>query len=210
MGSSTQVNAAAPVSAPGTPPCRSLGSQCKSLKVTLRIGELEEGPMSLDHEATWLLGHTAQMDFLELWEGEGDLYVEAVLHVPCRYLHQDGARAQCRAHGYDGPAPRGMRRQPQPLQLGGDRFVVVENCANAVLKLPLPPRSLPVLADGTGSMGENPCASAPCRTADNTRKAACCRDLQVEIMCTRAQRRLESLFRSRRTPYIFKKQPGGD
>jgi len=210
MATSAQVNAAAPVSASGIPPCRSLGSQCQSLKVTLRIGELEEGQASLDHEATWLLGHTAQMDFLELWEGEGDLYVETVLHVPCRYLHQDGARARCRAHGYDGPAPRGLRRHPQPLQLGGDRFVVVDNCENAVLRLPLPPRSLPVLANGTGSTGENPCASAPCRTADNTRKAACCRDLQVEIMCTRAQRRLESLVRSRRSPYLCKIERAGD
>ena len=60
---------------PNVPPCRSLGAQCKSLRVTLRIGELEEGPTSLDHEATWLLGHTERIDFLELWEGEGDLYV---------------------------------------------------------------------------------------------------------------------------------------
>jgi len=48
------------------PPCRGLGAQCKSLHVTLRIGELEEGPTSLDHEATWLLGHTERIDFLEL------------------------------------------------------------------------------------------------------------------------------------------------
>jgi hypothetical protein len=197
-------------SVPSVPPCRGLGSQCKSLKVTLRIGELEEGPASLDHEATWLLGHTRQMDFLELWEGEGDLYVDAVLHVPCRYLRQDGSRAQCRAYGYEGPSPRGLRREPQPLQLGGDRFVVVENAENAVRRLPLPPRSLPVLGSGTGAAGDNPCASAPCRTADNLRKAACCRDLQVEIMCTRAQQRLESLVRSRRSPYLCKIERGGD
>jgi hypothetical protein len=178
--------------------------------VTLRIGELEEGPTSLDHEATWLLGHTAQIDFLELWEGEGDLYVEAVLQVPCRYLHQEGDRAQCRAHGFDGPAPRGTRREPQPLQLGGDRFVVVEDCRNAMLALPHPPRSLPVLGNGTGAAGDNPCATAPCRTADNTRKAACCRDLQVEIMCTRGQRRLEALVRSRRSPYLCKIERAGE
>src|SRR5947207_4363985 len=89
-------------SGPAIPACRSLGAHCRSLRVTLRIGELEEGPESLDHEATWLLGHTAQIDFLELWEGEGDLYVEAVLHVPCRYLHQDGPVARCLAHGFTG------------------------------------------------------------------------------------------------------------
>jgi hypothetical protein len=194
------------------PPCRSLGAQCKSLRVTLRIGELEEGTTSLDHEATWLLGHTERIDFLELWEGEGDLYVDAVLQVGCRYLHEDGGRASCRAHGFEGVAPRGSRREHQPLQLGGNRFVVVEDCRNAVRDLALPPRTLPVLGNGNGTPAgdENPCASAPCRTADNTRKAACCRDLQVEIMCTRGQRRLESRVRSRRAPYLCKIERAGD
>ncbi|HET7471071.1 MAG TPA: hypothetical protein VFJ81_15415 [Gemmatimonadales bacterium] len=189
------------------PPCRSLGTQCRSLPVTLRIGELEEGLESLDHEATWLLGHTAQIDFHELWEGEGDLYVEAVLHVPCRYLEQAGETAQCRAHGFTGRPPAAPRREPQPLQLGGDRFVVVSECANGIQRLPHPPRSLPVLE---ATAGENPCATAPCRTADHTRKAACCRDLQIEIMCTRRQQRLEALVRSRRSPYLCKIERAGD
>src|SRR5215208_2147096 len=126
------------------PPCRSLGTQCKSLRVTLRIGEFEDGPTSLDHEATWLLGHTDRIDFLELWEGEGDLYVEAVLHAPCKYLQQSGVTARCRAYGFEGPTPRGARRAPQPLQLGEDRFVIVEERRNTVRKLPLPARTLPV------------------------------------------------------------------
>ena len=192
------------------PPCRSLGAQCKSLRVTLRIGELEDGPRSLDHEATWLLGHTSQITFLELWEDEGDLYVEATLHVPCRFLHQAEGVAHCRAHGFEGPAPRGSRPPSQPLQLGGDRFVVVEDSRSTVRTLPFPARSLPVLDSGTSPSGDNPCATAPCRTADNTRKAACCRDLQVEIMCTRAQRRLEALVRSRKSPYLCKIERGGD
>jgi len=198
-----------PPSAPSVPPCRGLGVQCRSLRVTLRIGELAEGAESLDHEATWLLGHTQHIDFLELWHGEGDLYTEAVLHVPCKYLHQEGRVARCSAHGFEGPAPRGIRRDPQPLQLGGDRFVVVESRRNAVRTLPLPPRSLPVLESGA-SADENPCAAAPCRTADNTRRAACCRDLQVEIMCSRPQRRLEALVRSRRSPYLCKIERAGD
>ena len=66
------------------PPCTSLGRQCTSLRVTLRVGSLEEGNDSLDHEATWLRGHTENITFLELWEGEGDLYTDAVLHVPNR------------------------------------------------------------------------------------------------------------------------------
>jgi hypothetical protein len=208
MASAAVSSPARPLPAGTVPPCRSLGTQCRSLRVTLRVGELEEGPSSLDHEATWLQGHTQAIDFLELWEGEGDLYVEAVLHVPCRYLHQDGSRAECRAHGFSGPAPRGIRRIPQPLQLGDDRFVVVDDCRNTVQSLPPPPRTLPILAGAPAV--ENPCATAPCRTSDHTRKAACCRDLQVEIMCTRSQSRLESLVRSRRSPYLCKIERAGD
>jgi hypothetical protein len=207
MATSTLSNAGLSSFPLSVPPCRSLGPQCRSIPVTLRIGELEEGPESLDHEATWLLGHTGRIDFHELWEGEGDLYVEAVLHVPCRYLQEEGATARCRAHGFTGRAPRQPRREPQPLQLGGDRFVVVSECANEVQHLPYPPRSLPVLE---ATAGENPCATAPCRTADHTRKAACCRDLQLEIMCNRTQRRLEALVRSRRSPYLCKIERAGD
>jgi hypothetical protein len=210
MGTSADIASAPSAQPRNVPPCRRLGAQCKSLPVTLRIGELEDGPASLDHEATWLLGHTERIDFLELWEGEGDLYVEAVLHVGCRHLREDGDRAACRAHGFVGAAPRARRRAPQPLQLGADRFVVVDDCRNEVRRLPLPARSLPVLSEGPGAAGENPCASAACRTSDHTRKAACCRDLEVEIMCTRTQRRLEALVRSRRSPYLCKIERGGD
>lgn len=60
-----------------------------------------------------------------------------------------------------------------------------------------PRYGLPILAD-------NPCVGAPCRTADNTRGAACCRDLEVEILCRREQTRLEALVRSRKSPYLCK------
>jgi hypothetical protein len=63
---------------------------------------------------------------------------------------------------------------------------------------PRHPRSLPVQASA------NPCATAPCRTADNTKGAACCRDFQIEIMCTRRQGALEALVRSRKSPYLCK------
>jgi len=187
------------------PPCHSLGSQCQSLRVTLRVGTFEDSATSLDHEATWLLGHTGRITFHELWEGEGDLYVEATLHLPCRYLEESNGGARCRAHGFAGPAPRAPRIEEQPLRLGGDRFVVVDRAHNAVRNLPFPPRSLPVLElPSAGGADANPCATAPCRTADNKMKAACCRDLQIEIMCTRRQQRLEALVRSRRSPYLCK------
>ena len=189
-----------------TPPCRQMGSQCRALRVTLRVGSLEDGEASLDHEATWLLGHTQQITFGEPWIGDGDLYVEAVLHVPCRYLREDGAGAGCALYGYRGRPPR-PRRVEQPRRLGGHRFRVIDGTRMVTRSLPVPPaseRSLPVIAS------ENPCATAACRTADNTRMAACCRDLQVEIMCTKAQTRLDALVRSRRSPYLCKVERAGD
>jgi hypothetical protein len=48
------------------PSCSGLGKQCREVPVLLKIGSLEEGPDSLDHESTWLLGHTAQVTFGEL------------------------------------------------------------------------------------------------------------------------------------------------
>jgi hypothetical protein len=186
------------------PPCRGLGSQCRAVPVTLRVGPLEEGTASLDHEATWLIGHTQRITFYDLWDDGGELYVDAMLHVSCRYLRQDGAEAACAVHGFRGPAPREPRRPEQRRRLTRDRFLIVENRRTAVRRLPEPARSLPVLSSG------NPCALAPCRTADNLRGAACCRDLQIEIMCTKRQRKLEALVRSRRSPYLCKVERAGD
>jgi hypothetical protein len=185
------------------PPCAGLGAQCRRVRVTLRIGSLEEGVTSLDHESTWLLGHTERISFGELWEGDGDLYVEAVLHIQCKYLEVLGPRARCTAHQFEARAPRDLRPPPQPRRLGGDSFQVVDGMRLARRELPAAPRMLPVLADA------NPCASAPCRTSDHRRGAACCRDLQIESMCTRDETWLEALVRSRRSPYLCKvSRPG--
>jgi hypothetical protein len=189
---------------PAAPPCYALGSQCRGVPVVLRVGALEEGNASLDHETTWLIGHTQHITFYDIWEDKGELYADAMLHVPCRYLQRDGATSHCTAYGFSGPTPRGPQRVEQPRRLGGDRFLVVENRRTAMRSLPPPARALPVLA------GANPCALAPCRTADHTRGAACCRDLQIEIMCTRRQRKLEALVRSRRSPYLCKVERAGD
>ena len=168
-----------------------------------------KGPTRLDHEATWLLGHTEQIDFLRAVGGRGRPLRGrgAPRRVPLPPRGRAAGRPAC-AHGFEGPAPRGPRREPQPRQLGGDRFVVVEDCRNAVRDLPPPAR--PCRCWATAPPGSTPARTAPCRTADNTRKAACCRDLQVEIMCTRAQRRLEALVRSRRSPYLCKIERAGD
>jgi hypothetical protein len=186
------------------PPCRGLGAQCRGIPVTLRVGPLEDGTTSLDHEATWLIGHTQNITFYQLWDDGGELYADATLHVPCRYLQREGSRARCLAHGYQGKTPRGPSRPNQIRQLSRDRFLIVDNRRTAVRRLPPPPRNLPVLRSA------NPCAMAACRTADNFRGAACCRDLQIEIMCTRRQRKLEALVRSRRSPYLCKVERAGD
>ena len=67
-------------------------------------------------------------------------------------------------------------------------------------------RPLPVLSVSSA----NPCEGAPCETSDHTRGAACCRDLQVEIMCTRKQLFLEALIRHRKSPYLCKVGREGD
>ena len=192
---------------PQAPPCRSMGSQCDRLRVMLRIatreGPRDGDPRSADHEATFLLGHTERITFLgDLWLDRKDLYHEAVLHVPCRFLKRDGERDTCGAYGFHRKAPRDRRPDPpEPRAFPGDRFTIVEAgkvVTRTLPPLPKPPRELPVHARG------NPCAHAPCRTADNTRGAACCRDFQIEIMCTPRQAALEALVRARKSPYLCK------
>jgi len=180
---------------PTPPPCKSLGGQCRYLDVTLRIGALEDGPESLDHEATWLLGHTDRVDFGRLHTRGGELLVDARLHVPCKHLREAGNKASCGVHGYRGAAPPRPRRPPQPRQLGGARFRLVDRRRLVTRPAVDVKAGLPVL-------GTNPCLGAPCRTAEHTRAAACCRDLQIEIMCARNETRLEALVYARKSPYL--------
>ena len=188
---------------PTPPPCRSLGRQCRSLDVTLRIGQVEEGRDSLDHEATWLLGHTAQLDFGKLHVRQGDLLVDARMHVPCKHLKEAGGRATCQAHGFQGPSPARPRRAAQPRQLGAGMFMLVDQ--RRLVRRP----AVNVKA-GLPVLGANPCLGAPCRTADHSRGAACCRDLQVEIMCDRQNTRLEALVLARQSPYLCKTERNED
>ncbi len=188
---------------PAPPPCTSLGRQCRSLDVTLRIGQLDEGPESLDHEATWLLGHTARVDFGRLHTRKGELLVDVRLHVPCKHLKEEGPRARCQALGFQGPPPPRARRPAQPRQLGGGRFRLVDQRRLTVRPAVDVKAGLPVL-------GTNPCLGAPCRTAEHTRAAACCRDLQIEIMCGREETRLEALVFARKSPYLCKTERNED
>jgi hypothetical protein len=57
--------------------------------------------------------------------------------------------------------------------------------------------------------GGNPCLGAPCRTADNKRGAACCRDLTIDVVLDGRGPDLLALLRSRRSPYLCKVTPNG-
>ncbi|HEY3934302.1 MAG TPA: hypothetical protein VGL65_06745 [Gemmatimonadales bacterium] len=94
-------------------------------------------------------------------------------------------------------------RKAEPRALGGDRFAIVDRRRLATRTIdppPVPRRALPLAA----SAAANPCATARCRTADNTRGAACCRDIQVDVACSPRAKHLEALIRSRKSPYLCK------
>ena len=186
------------------PPCTALGAQCQEIPVTLRIGSLEKGPDSADHEATWLLSHTERISFRQLRRAGIEVLVDAVLHVRCRHLKPGEGTSQdrCAAHGFAGPMPPHTKGASQPRKLGGDKFLIVEGHALAALDLGFPPRQLPILEGDLDQV--NPCSIAPCATADHTRGSACCRDLQIEILCQRSESTLEALIRSRLSPYLCK------
>ncbi len=186
---------------PAPPDFTRLGSQCKGLKVVLRATSAYARPGGGDHEATWLFGHTERLTFGQSWVDDEDLFVRASIHVPCKHLEtRPGGKARCRAHGFEGGMPKDLPRPTQPRQLGGERFRVIQRgrVADLPLPVPRPRRVLRVLSD------ENPCATARCRTADNTIGSACCRDLQIEIMCDKGWTYREALIRSRKSPYLCK------
>ena len=204
---------------PTPPPCSRMGRQCRELDVTLRIAELpDDSPTVQDAAATWLTAHTDRMTFGTPYV-EGDaLLVDATVHVGCKYLvddegrrgeREDGKtgdrRVHCAAHGYAGPLPASSQNGRPAVRRGAsDRFRVVYRGQARWLELPLTrkaarrrKRALPVL-------DENPCVGAPCRTADNTRGAACCRDLTVDVVVPEGDPETEQFLRSRKAPYLCK------
>jgi hypothetical protein len=198
------------------PACRALGRQCHELDLTLRVADIsEDGPDFHDAIATWLLGHTERIAFGELYV-EGDwLLVDVTVSVPCRYLAAgeparvpDGTpgngrpAARCRAHGFSGPLPPRPAHARPVFQHGAGQFTIVQRRRATRVPLPAAPArggALPVLANGP-----NPCAGAPCRTADNRKGAACCRDLTLEVVSPPGETEVEALLRSRRSPFLCK------
>lgn len=102
--------------------------------------------------------------------------------------------------------PRSRRLPGPPVLLNGDgTLTIAYRGRHRALELEQRrprARSLPVLHHGG-----NPCGGAPCRTADNARGAACCRDLTLEIVAPAddpRSDRLEALLLARRSPYLCK------
>ena len=182
------------------PLCRRTGSHCLELSVTLRVATLEGDADSLDHEATWLLGHTERIHFGPLEVRGPSLYSKVVLAVPCRFASRKGTTVHCQAHGFQGKVVPKVRR-PVSRQLGAGQFEYVSRgrlTRGPLRAAPEPRGTLPVLS------AANPCATARCRTADGTIGAACCRDLQLEILCRPTNRRLKSLIWARKPPFLCK------
>lgn len=201
-----------------------MGRHCRELRVTLSIADLDEDdPPTRDALATWLLGHGERISFGAPYVRGRRVLTDAVVHVPCKYLETlrdgearsganpgrqpgDGARVRCGVHGFVGPMPP-TRRPPQPpsLRNGDGTLAIVHRGRRRRLDLETRPprsRSLPVIHHGG-----NPCHGAPCRTADNARGAACCRDLTLEIVAPvyrHGSEHLEALLLARRSPYLCK------
>lgn len=217
---------------PTPPPCTRLGTHCGELALTVRVADLEEdSPTLQDAAATWLLGHTERITSGAPYVKGAELLVDARVHVPCKYLRveEDGRsgrggtgssadgtmerrhhgrdgqpRALCTAHGFRGPMPRSTRPPPEvrpSFHRTDGKFTLFYKGRRRTLALPLKKaaqRALPVL------QGDNPCAGAPCRTADNRRGAACCRDLTLDVVLPESDHLTETLLRARKSPYLCK------
>ena len=198
------------------PPCAALGAQCRELPVTLRIAELkDDGPVFHDAIGTWLMGHRERITFGRPYVRGKRLLVDGTLHVACRYLRLEhtgkppAARtvgtsepATCAAHRMRGRVPASTRPDHRPPLVHADGTVTLVHDrrvqAVPLAAPPAPRRSLPLVATG------NPCAGAPCRTADNRRGAACCRDLTAEVVIPADEIEDEALLRARVSPYVCK------
>jgi len=186
------------------PPCTKLGKHCRDLDVTVRISDIEDDSLTLqDAASTWLTGHTQRVTWAENpFIRDGILMINATIHVPCRFLDKTDTGARCKAHNFSGRMPKTDQTDPVPVQLGGDKFSIIHKRKRKNLTLPLEEEesdgSLPVIQT------ENPCAKAECRTGDNVKGAACCRDLSLELDLPDTHKKMEALLRSRKSPYLCK------
>src|SRR6185503_14960418 len=183
------------------PSCTSMGSHRRALPVVLRVSDLREDDAGFrDDISTWLTGHRQTIDFGTQQVVGNWVVVEATIHVPCKYLNDTVRGAACRAHGYSAVLPEVPRAPVTPLW-GADGTVTVfqDDRPQALALQPTakPAHSLPTL-------DVNPCAGAPCRTADNTVGAACCRDLILDVVLPADDFEGEALLAARKAPYVCK------
>lgn len=186
---------------PAVPDCRSLGSHCRALHVQLRVAELTEddGPFR-DAIGTWLMGHTENMDFGTPRVAGNRVVVDTTIHAECRYLQSDGSAFRCLAHGFRGAVPDVRRPAEKPFVAADGTVTLMQDDRVQALTLgsrAKPSRALPTL-------DANPCAGAPCRTADNAEGAACCRDLTLEVIIPAWDIEAETLLETRQPPYVCK------
>jgi len=183
------------------PACTRIGRHCRELRVTLYVADTTDPDALQDGLGTWLMGHTQRISFGTPYRCRSEILVDAVVRVECKYLDTAGDRARCTAHEYSGKLPAPLRHGEDPTRRhGDDRFTLFHDGRVHTLELPQkrsPKRALPTLQ-------ANPCATASCRTADNTRGAACCRDLTLDIILPADRTHEEDLLRSRKSPYLCK------
>ena len=181
------------------PACTRLGQHCQELRLTLYIADTTDSTETQNDLGTWLLGHTQRISFGKPYRAGGEVLVEAVVRVPCKYLEKNVQGARCKVHGHIGSLPRSVRPGEDATRRHPDgRHTVFHDGRMRTLDLePKRRRVLPTLS-------ANPCVGAPCRTADNTRGAACCRDLTLDIILPAHKTHDEDLLRSRKSPYLCK------
>jgi Fe-S-cluster containining protein len=209
---------------PRPPPCKSLGKHCREINLTIRISDIDDESQNLqDASVTWMTGHNERITFGKPYIADRERRVDATIHVPCKYLktkdgrpavgpngrpvtgaNGKGALVRCSAHRFKGPLPRSTQARPERrdgVQLGNGKFSVFYKGKRRSLDLRLKKSARRMLPLHPSS---NPCVGAPCRTGDNVRGAACCRDFTLELHVPETQKRLEALLRARKSPYLCK------
>jgi glutaredoxin len=193
------------------PDCKKLRRTCQELDVTIKIADLENDTRTeKDDAATWIIGHHERISFGAIYDDGKSMLVDARIHVPCRFLYiasagEPDAAASCKLYDFKGPIPKSKRQVPTVLQPGAGRFTIVRKGTRKELELALKgpvekgkKRKLPVVES------PNPCAAAPCRTSDNKKGAACCRDLKLELLVPKSSKNKMALLRTRKSPYLCK------
>ena len=120
-------------------------------------------------------GNTQWISFGQLWEGDGDLYVDAVLHVPCRWLQQQGGQAKCALYGFNRHAAGATPLGPAAAA-GGEPFSGGGSAAER--RTPAPHGPAAEYPHASGAAGTQPLCRGALPTADpgrGRRAAGTCR-----------------------------------